>query len=202
MDIDDREETVGRKIADANRRWLPYVAVASNAEAASDTLSLTKRSSGRRQSVDRSAIESLIRKETEGFPAEIGRLDKMEELSCRKNIVAELPKEIGDLANLRILELDMNALGELPSEIGKLKKLQKLSLMENTLTGLPQQIGGCTSLEYLNLLTNRILHIPKEIGNCSKINSLSLRKNRLTTLPESICSLTTLTINLLPASIS
>ncbi|MBN1981584.1 MAG: hypothetical protein JW795_08640 [Chitinivibrionales bacterium] len=68
MDIDDRKETVGRKIADANRRWLPYVAVAGDAEAASGTLSLTERSSGRRWSVDRSAIESLIRKETESFP--------------------------------------------------------------------------------------------------------------------------------------
>ncbi len=42
-DIDDRDETVGKKIRDAGREWVPYVAVIGDEELASGQLSVTIR---------------------------------------------------------------------------------------------------------------------------------------------------------------
>jgi threonyl-tRNA synthetase len=42
-DIDDREETVGKKIRDAGREWIPYVAVIGDEELASGELTVTVR---------------------------------------------------------------------------------------------------------------------------------------------------------------
>jgi len=43
-DIDDRDETVGKKIRDAGREWIPYVAVVGDEELASGSLTVTVRS--------------------------------------------------------------------------------------------------------------------------------------------------------------
>jgi len=43
-DIDDRDETVGKKIRDAGREWVPYVAVIGDEELASGSLTVTVRS--------------------------------------------------------------------------------------------------------------------------------------------------------------
>ena len=43
-DIDDRDETVGKKIRDAGRDWIPYVAVVGDEELASGSLTVTVRS--------------------------------------------------------------------------------------------------------------------------------------------------------------
>ncbi|MDD1752777.1 MAG: threonine--tRNA ligase [Methanotrichaceae archaeon] len=44
VDVDDREETVSKKIRDAGREWIPYVAVIGDDELASGLLSVTIRS--------------------------------------------------------------------------------------------------------------------------------------------------------------
>ncbi len=44
VDIDDREETVGKKIRDAGKEWIPYVAVVGDEEVAGDNLTVTVRS--------------------------------------------------------------------------------------------------------------------------------------------------------------
>jgi threonyl-tRNA synthetase len=43
VDIDDREETVGKKIRDAGKEWIPYVAVVGDEEVAGDNLTVTVR---------------------------------------------------------------------------------------------------------------------------------------------------------------
>ena len=42
-DVDDREETVSKKIRDAGREWIPYVAVVGDKEVEKNTLSVTIR---------------------------------------------------------------------------------------------------------------------------------------------------------------
>ena len=42
-DIDDRDETVGRKIRDAGREWIPYVVVVGDEEMGSESLAVTVR---------------------------------------------------------------------------------------------------------------------------------------------------------------
>lgn len=44
VDIDDREETVGKKIRDAGKDWIPYVAVVGDEEVSKNNLSVTVRS--------------------------------------------------------------------------------------------------------------------------------------------------------------
>ncbi|MFZ2412456.1 MAG: threonine--tRNA ligase [Candidatus Methanoperedens sp.] len=44
VDIDDREETVGKKIRDAGKDWIPYVAVVGDEEVAGGNLTVTVRS--------------------------------------------------------------------------------------------------------------------------------------------------------------
>jgi threonyl-tRNA synthetase len=42
-DVDDRDETVGKKIRDAGREWIPYVAVIGDEELESGQLTVTIR---------------------------------------------------------------------------------------------------------------------------------------------------------------
>jgi threonyl-tRNA synthetase len=44
VDIDDREETVGKKIRDAGKEWIPYVAVVGDEEVRDDNITVTVRS--------------------------------------------------------------------------------------------------------------------------------------------------------------
>ncbi|HJH32485.1 MAG TPA: threonine--tRNA ligase [Methanosarcinaceae archaeon] len=44
VDIDDREDTVGKRIRDAGREWIPYVAVIGDKEAENGTINVTIRS--------------------------------------------------------------------------------------------------------------------------------------------------------------
>jgi len=47
VDIDDREETVGKKIRDAGKDWIPYVAVVGDEELNSGNVTVTVRSESR-----------------------------------------------------------------------------------------------------------------------------------------------------------
>ena len=55
VDVDDREETVSKKIRDAGREWIPYVAVVGDKEVEKKTLSVTIRDESRNLSLDEKA---------------------------------------------------------------------------------------------------------------------------------------------------
>lgn len=72
-DIDDRDETVGKKIRDAGREWIPYVVVIGDEEQASGELTVTVRSESTPKSpakVKMSAedLKARISAETAGKP--------------------------------------------------------------------------------------------------------------------------------------
>lgn len=72
-DVDDRDETVGKKIRDAGREWVPYVVVIGDEELASGQLSVTARADSTPQSpakVKMSAedLKKRIASETTGKP--------------------------------------------------------------------------------------------------------------------------------------
>jgi threonyl-tRNA synthetase len=72
-DIDDRDETVGKKIRDAGREWVPYVAVIGDEEAASGSLTVTVRadSTPKSPAKSRMSVQDLkdrISAETAGKP--------------------------------------------------------------------------------------------------------------------------------------
>ncbi len=73
VDIDDREETVGKKIRDAGKDWIPYVAVVGDEELNSGNITVTVRSESlpnKPSNVKMSILElnERISKEISGFP--------------------------------------------------------------------------------------------------------------------------------------
>ena len=66
-DLDDRDLTVGRKIREAEREWVPYVAVVGEKEVAEDTLSVRTRD-GRQRSLKPGELEAELKAATEGKP--------------------------------------------------------------------------------------------------------------------------------------
>jgi threonyl-tRNA synthetase len=70
-DVDDREETVNKKIRDAGREWIPYIAVIGDKELASGRLAVTVRSMPKASSRVEMSVEELRRlllAETAGKP--------------------------------------------------------------------------------------------------------------------------------------
>jgi threonyl-tRNA synthetase len=72
-DIDDRDETVGKKIRDAGREWIPYVAVVGDEELASGALTVTIRSESTPKAPAKAKmtvadLQKRIAAETEGKP--------------------------------------------------------------------------------------------------------------------------------------
>ncbi|AIY90229.1 threonine--tRNA ligase [Geoglobus acetivorans] len=72
-DVDDREETTGKKVRDAATQWIPYVVVIGDKELESGRLSVTvrKESTKERQKKVEMTVEELIeevKKECEGRP--------------------------------------------------------------------------------------------------------------------------------------
>jgi threonyl-tRNA synthetase len=72
-DIDDRDETVGKKIRDAGREWIPYVVVIGDEELASGSLMVTVRADSTPKSPTKAkmSVDELrkrIEAETAGKP--------------------------------------------------------------------------------------------------------------------------------------
>jgi len=61
VDVDDRDETVSKKIRDVGREWIPYVAVVGDKEVESQTLNVTIRaeSSKKKQKVEEMTVSTL-----------------------------------------------------------------------------------------------------------------------------------------------
>jgi threonyl-tRNA synthetase len=73
VDIDDREETVGKKIRDAGKDWIPYVVVVGDEEVTGGNISVTVRSESapNKPANVKMSIQELnerISKEVAGFP--------------------------------------------------------------------------------------------------------------------------------------
>ncbi|MCX9082604.1 MAG: threonine--tRNA ligase [Candidatus Methanoperedens sp.] len=73
VDIDDREETVGKKIRDAGKDWIPYVAVVGDEELNSGNVTVTVRSESRPNKplnvkMSIAELKERISKEISGFP--------------------------------------------------------------------------------------------------------------------------------------
>lgn len=80
-DIDDREDTLGKKIRDAEKDWVPYVAVVGDKEMESGKVSVTVRETGEKKLISAEELAAEVRKRTEGKPFEELCLPK--ELSLR-----------------------------------------------------------------------------------------------------------------------
>lgn len=65
-DVDDREETLSKKIRQAEMEWVPYVAVLGENELKSGMLSVNERETGKKLSLSLEELASLIEEKTAG----------------------------------------------------------------------------------------------------------------------------------------
>jgi threonyl-tRNA synthetase len=67
-EVDDRGETVGKKIRAGEEDWIPYLVVFGEKERASGQLSVRVREDGSQRALRPEALAALIREKTRGMP--------------------------------------------------------------------------------------------------------------------------------------
>ncbi|MFH1199481.1 MAG: His/Gly/Thr/Pro-type tRNA ligase C-terminal domain-containing protein, partial [Candidatus Micrarchaeota archaeon] len=70
VDVDDRSETLQKKVRDAEREWVPFIAVVGDKEIQSGELSVRIRTEGRQESMSLQKLAQIVRKECAGKPFE------------------------------------------------------------------------------------------------------------------------------------
>ena len=83
-DIDDRDEPLGKKIRDAQKEWIPYIAVIGEKEVQSGKLSVTIRESGEKKDLSLEKLISMAEKHNADKPFE--RLSLPPQLSKRPTV--------------------------------------------------------------------------------------------------------------------
>ncbi|MEE6211143.1 His/Gly/Thr/Pro-type tRNA ligase C-terminal domain-containing protein [Salarchaeum sp. III] len=68
VDIDDRDRTVGKRVAKAEQDWVPYYIVVGDDEVKESSLQVTRRPEGIERSMALGELESVIDDATSGFP--------------------------------------------------------------------------------------------------------------------------------------
>ncbi len=161
-------------------------------------------------------VLTLVFKDLENLPAEIGSFRKLEEIYLSDNKLKSLPSELFTLSGLKMLDISRNFyLKKIPSDISKLtnleflkfgfneelnyaetfqnisglQKLANVDIMGNQLVKLPPEIGKLSQIKSLNLANNRLSALPKEIGQLAHLESLDLSQNQLDNLPMEIKNL-------------
>ena len=66
--MDDRTDTVGKKIRSGEQEWIPYLAVVGERESASGGLSIRMREDKSQVEMTAEELISLVRSKTEGMP--------------------------------------------------------------------------------------------------------------------------------------
>jgi len=67
-DIDDRDETVDKRVRDAELNWIPYIAVVGKREKETGAFSVRRRLDGKQYTSQLSDLEKEILSSTEGYP--------------------------------------------------------------------------------------------------------------------------------------
>ena len=70
VDLDDRDETLGKKIREAEKEWIPFIAVVGEKEIQSGRLAVTIRAKGEKKEMKPDELTALIEKENSGKPFE------------------------------------------------------------------------------------------------------------------------------------
>ncbi|MEM4358936.1 MAG: threonine--tRNA ligase [Candidatus Bilamarchaeaceae archaeon] len=81
VDIDDRNDTLGKKIREAQKDWIPYIAVIGEKETKTGKLSVTVRADDKKIEVTPEELIKIIERETAGKPFE--KLSLPKKLSAR-----------------------------------------------------------------------------------------------------------------------
>jgi threonyl-tRNA synthetase len=67
VDVDDRDETLNKRIRDAETAWVPYICIVGAKEVAEGTLSVRERGGGQYKTTPEELIKK-IKEEVKGYP--------------------------------------------------------------------------------------------------------------------------------------
>ena len=84
-DLDDRNESLAKRIREAEKEWVPYIIVVGKEEAASGTVTVRRRGDSKQYKVDPVELISEIQEKTAGYPFDELSLSK--ELSKRFSFI-------------------------------------------------------------------------------------------------------------------
>lgn len=68
VDVDDRDESLGKKIRDAAKEWIPYIVVIGKREVESNTINVRFRRTNDQKIMDIKEFIELLERETKGYP--------------------------------------------------------------------------------------------------------------------------------------
>ena len=68
VDVDDREESLGRRIRDAGREWIPYIGVVGDREVKTGTVNVTIRRGNERRVMKPEELLKVVEEELRGYP--------------------------------------------------------------------------------------------------------------------------------------
>ena len=80
-DLDDTSESLGKKIRNAQKEWVPYIAVIGDTEVESGKISVAIRETGEKKDMTGIELRSIIEERTNDMPFE--KLSLPKELSKR-----------------------------------------------------------------------------------------------------------------------
>jgi len=83
VDLDDRDERIGRKIADAEKEWVNYVIIIGDKEIEENILTVRDREEGKEKKMKVEELINLIKEKTKGYPKMFLRMPYL--LSQRPN---------------------------------------------------------------------------------------------------------------------
>jgi len=69
VDVDDRSESVQKKIRDSEMEWIPFAVVVGEKELKEKNLAVRSRETGKVTKMSQKSLVGMINKETEGFPS-------------------------------------------------------------------------------------------------------------------------------------
>jgi len=68
VDIDDREESLGKKIREAAKEWIPYIVVIGQREVDSNTINVRIRRTNDQKVMNIEELIEILQRETQGYP--------------------------------------------------------------------------------------------------------------------------------------
>lgn len=132
------------------------------------------------------------------IPAELGDLTHLGRLQLyNAQGITSLPKEIGKLDRVWEMSIYGSSITSLPDEIGDMRYLSSLSLSDMPIKTLPKGLANSLNLSSLNIYDTQLETLPDEFA-LAKLKTLVLSYNQLTTLPAGLTNnriITSLTIN-------
>ena len=76
-DVDDRDESVDKRVREAELNWIPYVVVIGRREVSADQLAIRRRRDGKQYNSSLADLEKEIAELTKGYPSMALKLPAM-----------------------------------------------------------------------------------------------------------------------------